>query len=173
MTLTVEPQTLGVFFGTPALGYFIGNFLAGRSFHDDLDLEQQVQAWLGEVNEVRISSATEQIPAVRLAEERRQLGKLPAAAYDYGFFDSVLVNQESLVNIDTNRYSVPTHPKGHTLTARIHLERIDLYDGLEQVASHPRQTGQHKKRTNRRQTVPGNACVHGGFSFFFHLPNSG
>ncbi|MCB9136971.1 MAG: IS21 family transposase [Caldilineaceae bacterium] len=118
-----------------------GNFLAGRSFYDDQDLEEQKQAWLHIVNDVRKSNATEQIPAVRLAEERLHFGLLPPSAGDYGFFDSVLVNQESLVNIDTNRYSVPSHLKGHTLTARIHLARIDLYDGLEQVASHPRHRG--------------------------------
>jgi transposase len=123
--------------------YVKGNFLAGRSFYDDLDLEQQNRQWLHEVNEVRKSRATEQLPVLRLAEERPHFGLLPASAADYGFFDSVLVNQESLVNIETNRYSVPTHLKGHTLTARIHRARIDLYDGLEQVASHPRQTGRH------------------------------
>jgi transposase len=123
--------------------YVKSNFLAGRSFYDDLDLEQQTQAWLVEVNEVRVSSATEQVPSVRLAEERRQLGKLPTAAYDYGFFDSVLVSRESLVVIATNRYSVPTRLVGQTLTARIHLDRIELFDGLERVASHPRHPGRH------------------------------
>ncbi len=118
-----------------------GNFLAGRRFYDDLDLAQQNRQWLHTVNEVRKSDATEEIPVLRLAEERPHFGLLPASAADYGFFDSVLVNQESLVNIETNRYSVPTHLKGHTLTARIHLDRIDLYDGLEQVASHRRSRG--------------------------------
>ena len=118
-----------------------GNFLAGRRFYDDLDLAQQNRQWLHTVNEVRKSDATEEIPVLRLAEERPHFGLLPASAADYGFFDSVLVNQESLVNIETNRYSVPTHLKGHTLTARIHLDRIDLYDGMEQVTSHGRSRG--------------------------------
>lgn len=122
-----------------------GNFLAGRHFYDDLDLAQQNREWLHTVNEVRKSDATEQIPALRLAEERPHFGLLPAAAADYGFFDSVLVNRESLVNIETNRYSVPTYLKGHTLTARIHLERIELYDGLEPVASHRRSRGRHQR----------------------------
>lgn len=125
--------------------YVKGNFLAGRTFYDDLDLAEQNRQWLHEVNELRRSSATEQMPALRLAEERRQLGLLPATAVDYGFFDSVLVSRESLVNIDTNRYSVPCHLVGHTLTARIHPERINLYDGLEQVASHARHAGRHMR----------------------------
>jgi transposase len=125
--------------------YVKGNFLAGRSFYDDLDLQEQNQAWLHEVNAVRVCSATQQIPNVRLVEERRQLGQLLAAAHDYGFFDSVLVNPESLVILDTNRYSVPTHLVGHTLTVRIHPERIELFDGLERVASHRRHRGRHAR----------------------------
>jgi hypothetical protein len=97
------------------------------------------------VNAVRVCSATQQIPTLRLAEERRQLGKLPAAAYDYGFFESVLVTRESLVILETNRYSVPTQLVGHTLTARIHAARIDLFDGLECVASHSRHHGRHAR----------------------------
>lgn len=122
-----------------------GNFLAGRTFYDDLDLAQQNRQWLHTVDDVRKSDATQQIPALRLAEERHHFGLLPAATADYGFFDSVLVNHESLVNIETNRYSVPSHLKGHTLTARIHAERIDLYDGMEQVASHHRSRGRHER----------------------------
>lgn len=123
--------------------YVKGNFIAGRSFYDDLDLTQQNGQWLYEVNEVRVCSATEEIPSVRLAVEHRQLHPLVAAAHDYGFFDSVLVSRESLVNIATNRYSVPTRLVGQTLTARLHLNRIDLFDGMELVASHPRQWGRH------------------------------
>jgi transposase len=125
--------------------YVKGNFLAGRSFYDDLDLEQQNRQWLHTVNAVRVCSATQQIPNLRLAEERRQLGKLPPAAYDYGFFESVLVTRESLVIIETNRYSVPTQLVGHTLTARIHPARIDLFDGMERVASHLRHPGRHAR----------------------------
>jgi transposase len=125
--------------------YVKGNFIAGRSFYDDLDLAHQNGQWLHEVNEVRVCSATEQIPSVRLAVERHQLNRLPVAAHDYGFFDSVLVSRESLVVIATNRYSVPSHLVGHTLTARLHLERINLFDGMELVASHPRQYGRHQR----------------------------
>jgi transposase len=125
--------------------YVKGNFIAGRSFYDDLDLAQQNDQWLHEVNEVRVCSATDEVPSVRLVAERRQLRLLPATAHDYGFFDSVLVSRESLVVIATNRYSVPSHLVGQTLTARLHLDRIDLFDGMELVASHPRQRGRHMR----------------------------
>jgi hypothetical protein len=131
--------------GENLVKYVKGNFLAGRAFYDDLDLAEQNGRWLHEVNAVRVCSATPQIAIVRRAEERRQLDQLPAAAQDYGFFDSVLVNQASLVRLDTNRYSVPTHLVGHPLTARIQPDRIELFDGLERVASHRRHRGRHAR----------------------------
>ena len=122
-----------------------GNFLAGRTFYDDTDLTQDCRAWLQQVNEVRPSDATEQVPAVRLAEERLAFGPLPAAAHDYGIFDSVVVNRESLVTIATNRYSVPVHLVGLALTARLYPARIELYHGAECVATHARHFGRNAR----------------------------
>jgi len=62
-------------------------------------------------------------------------------AHDYGIFDSVMVSRESLVTIETNRYSVPVRWIGQALTARLHAERIALYQGAELVASHRRHRG--------------------------------
>jgi len=122
-----------------------GNFLAGRTFYDAADLDEECIAWLAQVNDVRPSDATEQIPRVRLAEERLAFGPLPAVAHDYGIFDSVVVNRESLVNIATNRYSVPAHLVGVALTARLYPTRIDLFHGAQRVASHPRHYGRNAR----------------------------
>ncbi len=122
-----------------------GNFLAGRTFYDDADLDQECAGWLHQVNEVRSSDATEQIPALRLAEERLAFGPLPAVAHDYGIFDSVVVNRESLVNIATTRYSVPAHLVGLALTARLYPARIELFHGADRVASHPRHFGRNTR----------------------------
>lgn len=122
-----------------------GNFLAGRSFADDADLEHERQGWLQQVNEVRPCDATEQLPCVLLAEEQPKFGPLPPIAHDYGFFDSVKVSRESMVAIATNRYSVPCDLVGLALTARIYPTRIELFHGLEQVASHARQFGRNAR----------------------------
>jgi len=121
------------------------NLLAGREFYDDADLARECAVWLRRVNTERPSDATEQLPVVRLAEERPHLKALPATAVDYGLFDSVLVSRESLVTIATNRYSVPVAHVGQALTARIHPERIALYQGTTLVASHPRCHGRHMR----------------------------
>jgi hypothetical protein len=61
----------------------------------------------------------------------------------------VQVNRERLVNIATNRYSVPAHLVGCALVARLFATRIELFHGTERVASHPRQFGR-----NARVIVP-------------------
>ena len=148
-------QKLAVEFGfhpdvcTPAAGnqkgaveslvkFVKGNFLAGRTFYDDEDLAQECAGWLTRVNEQRASDATEQLPISLLAQERPHFKPLPTAAHDYGVFDTVLVNRESVVTIATNRYSVPAHLVGFALTARLHTHHIALFHGLEQVARHAR-----------------------------------
>jgi hypothetical protein len=118
-----------------------GNFLAGRTFYDDADLAQECAAWVQRVNGERPSDATEQLPVTLLAEERPRFQPLPATAHDYGIFDSVVVSRESLVTIETNRYSVPVRWIGQALTARLHAERLALYQGAELVASHRRHRG--------------------------------
>src|SRR6266852_4762862 len=122
-----------------------GNFLPGRSFYDDADLAEQCQAWRHQVNSEQPSDATGQPPAVMLAEEQPRFGPLPDVASDYGFFDCVVVSREGLVAVETNRYSVPAHLIGRALTARIHTNRIELFADREQVATHPRHTGQHAR----------------------------
>jgi hypothetical protein len=122
-----------------------GNFLTGRTFHDDADLAAQCQAWLSYVNTERKSDATGQPPQVLLAEEQRKFGALPDGASDYGFYDCVVVSREGMVSIETNRYSVPVHLLGRALTARIHTHRIELFADNELVATHARAAGQHER----------------------------
>ncbi len=124
------------------------NFLAGRSFHDDTDLAEQCQHWLTQVNTQRESDATGELPVARLAEEQRKFGELPACAQDYGFFDCVVVSRESMVSIESNRYSVPVHLVGRALTARIHQDHLDLFADQALVATHPRARGQHERIVN-------------------------
>lgn len=123
--------------------YVKSNFLPGRSFHDERDLEEQCASWLRQVNGERPSDATGELPADLLAQEQPRFEALPPQAADYGFFDSVVVSREGLVAIETNRYSVPAHLMGRVLTARIHAHHIDLWVDQECVATHVRRPPQH------------------------------
>src|SRR5436309_2517288 len=123
-----------------------GNFLAGRTFYDDLDLAEQCRQWLRQVNTQRPPDATGEPPAVLLAEEQPKFGPLPAQASDYGFFECVVVSREGLIAIETNRYSVPAHLMGRALTARIHRSRIEVFADQELVATHVRLPAQQHLR---------------------------
>ena len=57
----------------------------------------------------------------------------------------MVVNRESLVALESNHYSVPTHLVGRALTARVHRTHIDLFADGERVASHPRSQGQRQR----------------------------
>ncbi len=121
------------------------NFLAGWRFHDDADLAQECAAWLTHVNTARPNQATAHLPVDLLAVEQPQFAPLPATAQDYGFFDSVVVSRESVVTLETNRYSVPVQYVGQVLTARLHPEWIELFAGDAAVARHPRAHGRHQR----------------------------
>ncbi len=125
-----------------------GNFIAGRSFHDDADLAEQCTAWLHQVNTQRPSEATGELPVVRLVEEQAKFSALPATAQDYGFFDCVVVSREGLVAIETNRYSVPAHLMGRAVTARVHATRIEVFADHELGATHARSREQHARIVN-------------------------
>jgi hypothetical protein len=125
--------------------YVKGNFIAGRTFHDDADLAEQCAAWLRHVNTERPSDATGQPPVTLLVEEQAKLSTLPATAQDYGFFDCVVVSREGVVAIETNRYSVPAHLMGRAVTARIHATRIEVFADHELVAVHARSHEQHAR----------------------------
>ncbi len=115
--------------------YVKGNFLVGRSFLDDSDLERQNLEWLESVN-ARVSSATGEPPRERLEAERAKGSPLPSAALDYGFVESAKVNSESLVHVRANVYSVPVANVGFEVTVRIHRDKIAIWHDAEFLADH-------------------------------------
>jgi transposase len=126
-----------------------GNFVAGRSFYDEEDLAAQLATWLHQVNHQRPCEATREVPVELLRIEQPKFGPLPPSATDYGIYDTVVVNREGLVTIQTNRYSVPAELVGQTLTARLFKERVELFVAQKLVASHPRDYGR-----NGRHIIP-------------------
>jgi len=114
-----------------------GNFLVGRDFADDADLESQNSEWLATAN-ARPNAATGQAPLERLKEEAAKGGRLPACAYDYGFPESAQVTAQSLVHVAGNAYSVPLGHIGAMVTVRVHRERIVIWRDLDCLATHRR-----------------------------------
>lgn len=122
-----------------------GNFLVGRSFLDDADLDRQNLEWLDAVNS-RPSSATGEPPALRLPAALAKGGVLPATAHDDGFAESAQVNSESLVPVRGNAYSVPVAHVGMPVTVRRHRERVVIWRDTLCLAEHKRaRDGAHQR----------------------------
>ncbi len=122
-----------------------GNFLAGRSFADDADLDDQCTQWLEGANR-RPSQATDVAPLVRLVEEAAQGGPLPATAVDYGFAQATRVTSQALVPVRGNSYSVPLEQVGAPVMARVHSEQIILWRDTALLATHARAPdGAHRR----------------------------
>lgn len=64
--------------------------------------------------------------------------KLPEQPYDCGRFAPVTSNKVSCVTFETCRYSVPVRYANQKLSLRAYWDRIDIYNGLQLIASHPR-----------------------------------
>jgi len=62
--------------------YVRGNFVYGREFVGDADLDDQCRRWLDEVANVRVHRTTQAVPRERFeADERAQLQPLAERAY--------------------------------------------------------------------------------------------
>ena len=113
------------------------NFIPGREFLDDADLQAQCHSWIEQKNG-SVSQAHGKIPGDLLAVEREKFTPLADSASSYGLFSQAVVGPESLVNIDSGRYSVPVGCIGKTLTVRIREKTLDFYDREQLAAAHAR-----------------------------------
>jgi transposase len=122
-----------------------GNFLAGRTFTDDADLERQNAEWLVAAN-ARPNQATDEPPNRRLAQEALKGGRLPTEAADYALRASAHVTDESLVVWGGNAYSVPLGHVGAPVVVRIHPQRVRIFRDMLLLADHSRAPeGAHRR----------------------------
>src|SRR5579859_4536799 len=122
------------------------NFLVGRSFVDDADLEVQCDHWQTRVNTERVSQATDVTPLARLVEESAKGGTLPVTTGDYGVGEPGKVSRGALVPVLGNSYSVPVEHVGAPVTVRIHRQRIVIWRDAELLAEHSRAPdGAHRR----------------------------
>jgi transposase len=127
------------------------NFFAGRTFRDWDDLNTQARAWCDKVNATpkRHLHAS---PRELFAREQPCLQPLPLHVPEVYRLHLRIVDTEGYVNVQGNRYSVPWQPSriGRSLEIREGKDRIDVYDGPRQIASHKR----HIDGTDVRVTDP-------------------
>lgn len=150
-----EPAAFGRIFGTRFIPHRIGhadrkarierpfdyverNFLAGRSFTDWNDLNEQALAWLNEVANKKPKRSLGMSPDEAYIMEKPYLRPLPP--YVPPIYQTLhrVVDVEGYVHLDTNRYSVPDRLIGKKVRVQKHALKVIVVFGHAQVASHNR-----------------------------------
>lgn len=117
-----------------------GNFLAGRTFLDDEDLNRQLNRWLQEKNNT-ICQAHGRTPNELLAEEQKAFEPFRETSDSYGLLHLRSVSPESVIRFGTNCYSVPEELIGQVVTVRVAEKELRIYYDNQLVAQHQRSFG--------------------------------
>jgi len=119
--------------------YVKNNFLAGRIFLSLTDINSQALSWRDQVANCRIHGSTKQKPIdLFLREEQHRLIPLPQRDYDIRITTSVKSTSQSLVQFETNRYSVPFTYASRMLILKADDQFVSIYDKDQLIAQHPR-----------------------------------
>jgi transposase len=122
-----------------AIDYIKRNFLA-RGPYDDFDhIRFESKNWLNNVANQRLHSVTRKVPAQAfIQEEKHLLQPVPSFDYDYSIPHSLPVNNQCLVNFQTNKYSVPHKYVSKIVTLKATTTEIKIYSDNQQIAIHRR-----------------------------------
>jgi transposase len=122
------------------VGFVKRSFFRARRFQDlTTDLPGQLAAWLVEMNTVRPSRATREIPAARLVAEQARMKPLAVAPAAYGLRVPVTVGPTAMVTHQGIRYAMPAAACGLPATLWLYPERVKILTaGSRHEATHPR-----------------------------------
>jgi len=117
--------------------YVKRNFLAGRTFHDIVEANAELLAWIERVAGRRIHGTTKQRPLDRfVAVEKSALLELPATPYDMGVWKKVKLHPDCHVVFDGAFYSAPHRLIGQTLWARSNGREVVIFHDYTRLATH-------------------------------------
>jgi transposase len=106
------------------VGWVKGSFYKVRRFADRADRRAQLAQWLAEGNTQRPNRATGEVPAARLAVERRHLRALAVPPADYPLRFAVTVRTTGFVEHGGVRYAMPPETIGIPATLFVYPERV-------------------------------------------------
>jgi transposase len=118
--------------------YVENNYLAGRTFSDWHDLNEQAIRWCKEVANQKEKRSLGMSPEGAYLMEKPHLIPLPPYIPPvYLTFDRT-VDLEGYVHVDTNRYSAPERLIGKEVEVHKLWDRIEVFFKNQKVADHPR-----------------------------------
>jgi hypothetical protein len=118
--------------------YVEQNFLAGRTFTDWHDLNEQAQKWCKEVANQKVKRSMGISPEAAYLMEKPHLTPLPPYIPPvYQTLDRT-VDVAGYVQVDTNRYSVPERLVGKEVEVHKLWDRVEVFFKNQKVGDHPR-----------------------------------
>ncbi len=120
--------------------YIEHNFLVGRSFKDDPDLNHQALQWINEKANIRRLRELGASPQELFAAEHPHLAALPLHIPDVYKIHQRDVDAYGYVHLDTRRYSTPPGWVNKSLSVRETEDTVILLDGSREFARHPKLT---------------------------------
>jgi transposase len=126
------------------VGYFKGNFCAGRQFDSLEDLAEQFAAWRDGTANVRLHSTLRQRPVDRFATDRAALLRLPERPHDPLEIRPARVGRQGLVRVETSDYSVPAVLAGQLVEVHLGVTTVRVVAEGRVVAAHPRSLGRYR-----------------------------
>lgn len=124
------------------VGWVKGAFFKPRKFQDEADLQEQLDAWLLDVNERTPNRATKVIPETRRREELARLRPIKVYPEKLAIRVPIMVGPTAEVMFEGMPYSMPpkaTHVAG---TAFVYEDRIDIIAGRFRAEHRRRQPGE-------------------------------
>ena len=122
-----------------AIRYVRDSFFAARAFIDLDDLNAQARAWCeGQASQRRWPEDSRLSVNDAFEVERSSLMALPEREYPLGERVAVQVGKTPYVRFDLNDYTVPHTHVRRTLSVLADDRRMRVFDGAQEVASHPR-----------------------------------
>jgi len=135
--------------------YVTRNFLAGRTFRDWDELNQQARLWCERTANQKPKRALGMSPEAAYLMERPALQALPANPPPVYQTHYRVVDIEAYVALDTNRYSVPERLLGQRVTVLKYPATVQVFHRQAKVAEHPRLiTQRYGKSTQRGHHLP-------------------
>jgi transposase len=117
--------------------YVERNFVAGQDFPDVDVANRRVRVWVTDVAGVREHGTTHQPPyAVFVEREKKALLALPTDPFELLDIRQAKLHRDCHVTLDGSFYSAPYRYIGQVLDAYIGERVVELFDGVELVATH-------------------------------------
>jgi transposase len=118
--------------------YAENNFLAGRTFSDWHDLNEQAKRWCEDVANRKVKRSLGMSPEAAYLMEKPHLTPLPPYIPPVYQTFYRTVDLEGYVHVDTNRYSAPERLIGKEVEVHKLMDRIEVFFKNQKVAEHPR-----------------------------------